>query len=259
MTSLPAISTIGATVGQVFGPISWAQMQPAALLAQQSGLLLRDYFVIQNESQCGFLVTRIGTNRTFRLAAGGWLAPTEATTGTGQDTGLLFTVEYVLANPVVQQIGVDYFAPGEPLPMIRTLGNSPIGGNVSVLNTPTILVAPTTTTTLLNTSPAILPLGTIPSTGLYEVVSSFLVSNSGTATITLQVSYTEGFTGTSVTNRSLSTSAGVSLSGTVLANNGVGVCASTFYCKGGTTINVTFQDSTGTPADQIVIGLNKMF
>lgn len=259
MTALAAISTVGAVVGQMFGPVSWQHLQPALPARQQAGAVAQDYFAIQNESQCGFLVTKIGTGRTFRLAAGGWLAPTEATTHIGQDTGLSFQVEYVLTNPLVQQIGVDYFSPGEPLPQVRTLGNSPIGGSVSVLSTPIIIVEPTVVFPITTTGLTILGPFSIATTGLYEVTSSLLVSNGGGATITMQVSYTEGFTGTSVTGRSLSISSSTALNGVSLPNNGFGINSACFYVKGGTSLTVNFQDGTGTPNDQVVVGINKMF
>lgn len=258
MKDLGFVDVSAAVVGSVY-KIDWSLIQQEPTLRQQDRNLY-DSVAIYNESGCGFLVTMKQTNRSFTLPAGGWIPALPCTVPGGIDKSLTLTVQYVLTNAQVSQVHSDYFLPGEATSgnsVSVTLGNSPIGGAVAVSNTPTIAQEPTTLITGGSTSPLTVVFG-VPATGLYEVTAGFVVNNSGTATITLQVSYTDGFLGGSVTNRSLSTSGGVTLNGAVLANNGVGVNGANFYMQAG-TCSITFQDSTGTPNDSCSVGLIKMF
>lgn len=91
---------------------------------------------LHNESGTGLLCTLNNSNQQFYLTAGGWQ---DCYPRTG-DSSLLFTVLYVLPNPPVTLLLGTYYAPGEPVPAITTLGNSPIGigGSVNVTSVQTL-------------------------------------------------------------------------------------------------------------------------
>lgn len=84
---------------------------------------------INNESQYGLQIVFNNSGKGFHLSAGGWvdvyLDP--------NDTAFNFTYDYSLTNGGVNLLACTYYAPGEPLDAMPTLGNSPInvGGSVS--------------------------------------------------------------------------------------------------------------------------------
>ena len=146
--ALDPVDLSAATVGTT-GELSWSnQFQTGSPLGVRAG---RPTLRLYNESGCG-LQLQLGT-RSDRLPAGAWVDM--ALNG---ENKLDYSVEYVLAGqPVSLLLGVVY-EPGEPIPQIPTLGNSPIGisggvatsgagGTDHILNSGNAPATPTYTTT----------------------------------------------------------------------------------------------------------------
>lgn len=83
---------------------------------------------IFNDSGAGLRLKCQRSSYTTDLPAGGWrnipIAPGE--------TGVDYKVAYLLPNPPVSLVLPTYYGPGEPVPDIGTLGNSPVGIGGSV-------------------------------------------------------------------------------------------------------------------------------
>src|SRR6185312_622026 len=97
---------------------------------------VRPVLRLHNESGAGLLCTLNNSGQQFYLTAGGWQDCYPAT----GDNSLLFSVLYILPNPPVTLLLGTYYVPGEPVPAITTLGNSPIGigGSVTVTSVQTL-------------------------------------------------------------------------------------------------------------------------
>src|SRR5690348_11718073 len=79
---------------------------------------------LHNDSGSGLLVGLTQSGQSFYIPAGGW----QDCYPKPGDTDLTFQVKYVLPNPPVTLLMSTYYYPGEPVPPISVLGNSPIGG-----------------------------------------------------------------------------------------------------------------------------------
>lgn len=91
--------------------------------------------VVLNESGCG-LDLQLSGGRQDRVPAGGWRV-WELTTA---DTGVTYTVIYILQNQPVAKLLITLYAPGEVVPDLPILGNSPTGisGLVTTATAPAI-------------------------------------------------------------------------------------------------------------------------
>lgn len=120
------ISLTGATAGQKATiPLNNLGIIADPSLIQKPGTL---YFF--NDSGAGLQISLDTSQSGFFLPAGAWkpvsIGPGEAS--------FTYVVVYVLPNPPVSSLLVEYYAPGEAVPPTVTLGNSPIGGAVSSSN-----------------------------------------------------------------------------------------------------------------------------
>lgn len=260
MVALGGTSLVGVTVGQVI-PVSWATAQaPATLRQMEYGV--HDHISLYNESGCGLNIQLNNTGRSFTLPAGGWTQdPIPVAYRGTNDTGLTATVLYIISNAQISQLFVDYFVAGDIPLRMGTLGNSPIGGTVQVANSPTIVFPPTTPlTNILVTTQVTAASFSIPASagGLYMIDGSFIVANGGASSITVLTQFTSLFNA-AVNTRTMAQQNGATLSSAALANGTYGLLPATFYCRGGTTITVFFQDATNTPDDSIVVGIVQMF
>jgi len=124
--TLPTVNLTGSTVGQS-GTIS---LTP---IAGQAGISYATFgqatLRLHNESACGLQCMLDASGQSFYLPAGGWLDCYP----TGGDNALNFTILYILNNPGVSLVLATYYAPGETVPAMPILGNSPVGvgGTVS--------------------------------------------------------------------------------------------------------------------------------
>lgn len=150
-TGLQPVDLTGATVGttgnidltQVLGPggISYAQGS-----IQNSIPTLR----LHNESNCGLFCSFNNSGQSFNLPAGGW----SDCYPKSSDNALDFTVLYTLSGPGVTLLLATYYFPGEPVPSITTLGNSPIGGgNLSTNFSELVNTNNNPGTTIINVQP----------------------------------------------------------------------------------------------------------
>ncbi len=84
-----------------------------------------------NESGVGFLITFQQGGNSFFLPAGAW----NTVPLTPGESGINWTVKYVLQNQPVAQLITVYFFPGENVPSVGTLGNSPLAISGAVQTT----------------------------------------------------------------------------------------------------------------------------
>lgn len=125
-SALLPVDLSAAVVGQS-QPLGWTRDDvkaggSAGLGAGQAAVRL------YNESGCGLAIL-FANGQSDRIPAGGWgVWPVPA--GSLQ---LVWTVEYIIPNAPVSLLLATVYAPGEIVPAVPTLGNSPIGvsGNVS--------------------------------------------------------------------------------------------------------------------------------
>lgn len=121
---LPTVNLANVNVGQS-GVVSLANVGISAggVSANPADIKNAGILHIFNESGSGLLIQFQTEGSAFRLPAGGW---TDKPIHAGEQ-GLQWTVLYNLPNPPVTLLFVDYYYPGEPLPKVPVLGNSPIG------------------------------------------------------------------------------------------------------------------------------------
>lgn len=258
-TDLGFIDTTGVLVGQVY-TFDWSKSVILPTLSQQAGYTVSDHLVFMNESPAELRVTLNPTGRSFTLPSGGWTPNgVPVSWRMTQDTSATFLVEAVLANPLVRQIHIDYYAPGEPITAVSTLGNSPIGGSVTVTSSPVIVLDPISPTLGITvTTPVTVATYTTAAPGLYMITGSFLVNNGGASSVTIQAQFTSDYNG-AVNTRTLANNTGGTLSAAGLSNGTYGIACPTFFCQGGTNITVTYQNALNTPNDDAVFGVIQVF
>ncbi len=132
---LPATNLSGATVGQT-GKLDFTQNVPAyssAHLYQQGQFAHIQFF---NDSGAGLLIQFLPSTNSDILPAGAW----RSIVVEPDDTSFAWTVLYTLPNPPVSLLLPVYYLPGEVVPDIGQLGNSPvgIGGNVTTSSIQTL-------------------------------------------------------------------------------------------------------------------------
>ena len=132
--TLPEVDLTSAIVGQ-------AGNMPLAPDAGQGGVSYATFgqftLRLHNESAAGLQCSLAMSGQQFYLPAGAWLDCYP----TGGDNALNFTVKYVLTNPGVSLLLGTLYAPGEPVPAMPILGNSPIGGGSIVSTTSNQLIS----------------------------------------------------------------------------------------------------------------------
>ncbi len=118
-TPLTAVDLTGAVAGtqKAIDFSQFVKVNPAAPLTDTAALTLF------NESGCGLQWVMQASGRGGYLPAGGWL-PLEIHRN---DSNVLLTVIYTLPGAPVSQLLPTYYAPGEFVPPMPILGNSPIG------------------------------------------------------------------------------------------------------------------------------------
>ena len=154
----------GASVGQT-GTIYLDKFVSQAPTLRNNPPYIRFY----NESQCGLSIT-LDTGAQEIVPAGAWY--THDAIGVNSAT---WTVLYVMTNPLVTHLYTVYYPPGEQLPDLPNLGNSPIGGTSG-----------TATTTLSQEGqPKTLLTIDIGDTSLAQLIT---INNDGTSTWKVDVS-----------------------------------------------------------------------
>lgn len=163
-----AINLSAAVIGTT-GAISWqsAAVPPTIrqqMLPQQTGAAL----LVWNDSGCILRCVYPTTLESFTLTAGAWreLHPPAG------EIVINYTVTAIFPNATVSFLLADYFAPGEPVDAVGTLGNSPIGLSGSL---------PTSVTQVINdVNPAVgVVLEAKPTTGPNAGISSAGINNDG--------------------------------------------------------------------------------
>lgn len=82
---------------------------------------------MHNESGTGLLVQMKTSGDQFNLPAGGWIdAPIKP-----GESAIVITALYIMSLPPVQLLLLTYYQPGEPVPPMTILGNSPIAGSTN--------------------------------------------------------------------------------------------------------------------------------
>jgi hypothetical protein len=117
---------------------------------------------VLNESGCGLGVWTDTNQINEWLGAGAWI-DFEIEQGT-----LYFNwvVQYTIPNPPANQLMITFYSPGERVPPMATLGNSPIGGGT------TTAVTGSTLSSEVNATPAlIIDIGQVANTNLINVFS----------------------------------------------------------------------------------------
>jgi hypothetical protein len=134
---LPTVNLANVNVGQS-GTISLTNVGVSAggVSANPAGTQGAGNLHIFNESGSGLLISFLTDGSAFYLPAGGWV---DKVLRAGEQ-GIRWTVLYNLPNPPVTLLLVTYYYPGEPLPRVPMLGNSPIGigGTVSTSSVNTL-------------------------------------------------------------------------------------------------------------------------
>jgi hypothetical protein len=107
----------------VLGQTGSVSLQSAQITAYAGSATNPAHLQLYNESGVGFRLSFTTGGSQYFLPAGGWLTvpltPGEST--------LNYVVAYVMQSQPVSQLEVLYFAPGETVTSVGTLGNSPIG------------------------------------------------------------------------------------------------------------------------------------
>lgn len=118
---LPVVDLTGASVGQS-GSLDLTPIAgPAGISYATFG---QSVLRLHNESNCGLQCTLPVSAQSFYLPAGGWQ---DAYPKAG-DNELDYEVLYTLSGPGVTLLLATYYYPGEAVPALTQLGNSPIGG-----------------------------------------------------------------------------------------------------------------------------------
>jgi len=137
---LPQVNLAGVSVGTT-GTISFANTGIGAggVSANPANIKNAGTVHIFNESGSGLLINFQTSGDGFYLPAGGW---TDKAIRAGE-AGMKWTVLYNLPSPPVTLLLVTYYGPGEAIPYVPTLGNSPIGigGTISVASGQTFQLA----------------------------------------------------------------------------------------------------------------------
>lgn len=129
LMSIPVstLNTTGLTVGQT-GTISLHNVGMSAAPATYSSPAHLQFY---NESGIGFLITFQQGANSFFLPAGAW----NTVPITPGESGVNWIVTYVLQNQPVAQLITVYYSPGENVPSVGTLGNSPLAISGAVTTT----------------------------------------------------------------------------------------------------------------------------
>ena len=120
--TLPTVDLTGASVGTT-GSVSFNPAGPTATLRQYTQPA---HIQIYNESGCGLNITFKESGGVLFLPAGAW----QTITLPISESGFSYAVTYTLSNPNVSVLVCIYYQPGEAVPTIAALGNSPIGGGI---------------------------------------------------------------------------------------------------------------------------------
>ena len=125
--ALTATSLSGAVAGTT-GSVDWTQIAQSAGFPDPTAQPHIQFF---NESPCE-LQLNFSTGEQVMLPAGGW----QTLALNAQCTRLTYQVLAVLnAAPIISDLFGTWYAPGEAVPQITTLGNSPIGGSTTTVTT----------------------------------------------------------------------------------------------------------------------------
>jgi hypothetical protein len=158
--TLPLISTIGLVAGSA-GQIPVRTDATNWNVSGQSNKAATIRFL--NESGCGLKVWTDTNQINEYLGAGGW-ADYQLDQGT---LYLNWSIQYTIPNPPTNYFMLTFYSPGEKVPPMATLGNSPIGGGTS-----TTVAASNTLTNETNTSPTlVIDIGQVANTNLINIYS----------------------------------------------------------------------------------------
>lgn len=215
----PALSMANAAVGQNFPVIPLSGIIPPAT---PNGQTDGGNIVCFNESQCGVIVTLSPLGSSFRIPAGGWSDPIPVQYGGTNISGVQVQVEYIMSavTPLVSQFGIDYFFPGEKVVRVKTLGNSPIGGNISVSSYPYTLISAKDIPIIVNTNVQVLspiapsPPGVAVLSARFQVSFNVGAGNTNNGVITVSVSIDSPMVG--VVTQNMFSMTGTQMSGTAI-------------------------------------------
>lgn len=128
--ALPIVNLTGSIVGTT-GNIS---LKPGGIDANPANTKRKPNLLLYNESPYGLQLLFKSSQNIMYLPAGGWQV-VEVEPG---ESDIVWSVIYVIsATPIVAQFLVTYYRPGELVPTVPQLGNSPVGvstGPVTVAN-----------------------------------------------------------------------------------------------------------------------------
>jgi hypothetical protein len=157
--TLPVTDMTGKTVGQS-GQI---KVKTDATNWNVPGLTGKPATIrVLNESGCGLKVWTDTNQINEWLGAGAWI-DYEIEQGT---LYLNWYVQYTIPNPPANSLMVTFYSPGEKVPPMATLGNSPIGGGT------TTAVTGSTLSNEVNSTPAlIVDIGQVANTNLINIFS----------------------------------------------------------------------------------------
>jgi len=130
-TKLPSIDLTGAIVGSKY----MLDFRPFIKFNSRN-FSSKAHIRVFNESGVGVQYTMIASGDSDNIPAGGWgVIEVEP-----NDSQMNIVVQYTLPNPPVSIFNATYFDPGEVVPPVYTLGNSPIGigGTVNTSNVQTL-------------------------------------------------------------------------------------------------------------------------
>ena len=142
---------------------------------------------------------------------------------------------------------------------LNTIGNQLTTG----FGVPAVVRGPTHVTAITSTALQTLATFTAPTDGLYRLSMTILLSNGTSGNlIKAGADYTDADTGAAANLRLLaqspSSTAVLLAGGTSIANGRVHCAPGLFYVKGGSTINIVYQDPTNTPNDTVEFMLERL-
>lgn len=175
---LPNIDLTSSTIGST-GTCSFDDAGPSSSLKEYKSPA---HIQIYNESGCGLQLTFQNSKLTTFVPAGGW----QTITLPIGESGYSYQVIYLLTNPNVSTLITIYYAAGEPVPNIASIGNSPIGGGTLSSNANQLInTGNTPGFTLINVQPtdSTNPTWTADTSGNFTIKSD----NAGVLTTLLQL------------------------------------------------------------------------
>jgi hypothetical protein len=174
--ALPDVDLTGLAIGQS----AIISLQNVSVSANPAYLQKYGTLRMHNESGSGLTVRMHTSGDYFKLPAGGWV---DAPVKVGEDS-VIVTVIYILSSPPVKLLLLTYYAPGEYVPRMTILGNSPIGGTTTtssnstfMLGTPFQIENNVTVNSGTSVSPTCTGVGGIPTGATAVLVAAYYTAS----------------------------------------------------------------------------------